>query len=371
MLNAMKQLDYKTKIFGSALVAILILFGIYSAAKGSIFHSKPLTKASSISAGAQDQEITNFNSTAKNMAGQNQVLASAINGVMVDPSKVGRPYAVVVENHPASRPQSGLSQADIVYEALAEGGITRFLGIFQTQKVASIGPVRSARTYFNDWAEEIGAIFTHVGGNSDALADIRARDYPDISDADQFFNDPYFWRIKARKMPHNTYTSTDKLASLVHSRGYSTAPTYQTYIFKDDQPAAKPIAAAINIKFSTASYDVSYKYDKATNSYKRIMAGKNAIDSGNGKQIAPKNIVVQIIRNWPTQTDTILSIDMATHESGNAYVFLDGKEISGNWKYINGRTRFFDSTGNEIALNKGQIFIEMVPPNFESKLTWK
>src|SRR5581483_1401572 len=124
-------------------------------------------------------------------------------------SMAKRPFAVVVENHPDARPQSGLSQADVVYEALAEGGITRFLAIFQSQDVKSIGPVRSARTYFNDWAQEWGAVYAHVGGNSDALALIKAG-IPGVSDADQFFNDPYFTRISSRRPPHNTYTSINK-----------------------------------------------------------------------------------------------------------------------------------------------------------------
>jgi len=295
----------------------------------------------------------------------------AINGLMVDPAQAQRPFAIVVENHPRARPQSGLSQADVVYEALAEGGITRFLGIFQTQSVKNIGPVRSARTYFNDWAAELGAVYAHVGGNSDALANLRAGDYPALANADQFFNGRFFWRIKTRFAPHNVYTSTSLLNSWVSANRISPDKSYQDYLFKAETPAAKPSATVINIKFSTPQYQVKYLYDRKTNSYKRYIAGKADIDAGNKKQIMPKNVLVQIVRNWPTQTDTFLSIDMGTHESGDAFAFLDGTVTKGTWKYAGGRTRFFDGNGKELALNPGQIFIEVVPPEFESALNWK
>lgn len=299
------------------------------------------------------------------------VKLQAINGLLVDPSKAGRPFAVVIENHPDARPQSGLSQADIVYEALAEGGITRFLAVFQTQNVKNIGPVRSARTYFNDWAEELGALYVHVGGNSDALADLNAGDYPAVSNADQYFNGSFFTRVKNRKPPHNVYTSISALNALEAAHRYSGDKIYQDYLFKAAAPLAEPTASTINIKFSRPEYQVKYLYDKRTNTYKRYIAGKADVDAANQKQIAPTDIAVQIVRNWPTQTDTLLSMDMGTHESGNAYVFMDGREISGTWKYDSGRTRFFDASGKELAFDPGQIFIEVVPPDLESALNWK
>ena len=288
-----------------------------------------------------------------------------VNGVAV--GEVKRPFAVVVENHPDSRPQSGLSDADLVYEALAEGGITRFLAIYQTQDVASIGPVRSARTYFNDWASELAAVYAHVGGNSDALTELKSG-VIGVSDADQFFNDPYYTRISSRRPPHNTYTSTEKLAALAEKRGFSMEKNYSDWKFKDDAPESLPSAQAIGIPFSTPQFATSYTYDPATNSYARSLAGKPAIDAGNNERIMAKNVIVQVVRNWPVQSDTPLAISMGTKEGGVARVYQDGKEILGTWKYVNGRTRYFDAAGREISLNRGVTWIAVIPPDFESKI---
>lgn len=352
---------------------IILIIAIFGTA---YLISKPLFYQANVSESAKHDSITVLAQGVSSQASSAQIQNSsapkvqAINGVMVDPNLAQRPFAVVVENHPDSRPQSGLSQADIVYEALAEGGITRFLAVFQTQNVKNIGPVRSARTYFNDWAQELGAVYAHVGGNSDALANL-AQGIPGISNADQFFNDPYFWRITARKMPHNAYTSTDDLQKLAAAHRFSMAKSYVDYSFKDDQPSPKLAVSKINIDFSSSEFNVKYIYNPSTNSYKRYNAGLAAIDAGNSKQIEPKDIIVQIVRNWPVKSDTPLAISMATHDGGSAEVFLDGRDISGSWKYVDGRTKYFDQNGKEIALNRGQIFIEIVPPDFEKYISIK
>ncbi len=290
---------------------------------------------------------------------ENNGKSVAINGTLVDSTQIRRPFAVVVENHVDSRPQSGLSQADIVYEALAEGGITRFLAVFQTEDVKMIGPVRSARTYFNDWAQELHAIYAHVGGNSDALYYIK-KGIPGVSDADQFFNGQYFERIKPRYPPHNTYTSTKQLLDLAAEHKFSLDPEFDGYLFKDEQ--AGSTAQKITIGFSEKQYEVQWVYDPATNLYKRYIAGKKAVDAGNDKDITAKNVIVQRVANWPVETDTPFSISMGTRDGGKAEIFLDGKDIQATWKLVNGRTKFFDNSGQELHLNRGAIWLEIVPP---------
>ncbi|GAC1413325.1 MAG: DUF3048 domain-containing protein [Candidatus Doudnabacteria bacterium] len=285
----------------------------------------------------------------------------AINGVLTPSSLVQRPIAVVIENHPAARPQSGLSQADIVYEALAEGGITRFMAIFQTQRVNTVGPVRSARTYFNDWAQELGAIYAHVGGNSDALYYLK-KGIPGLSNADQFFNNDFFARVPPRKPPHNTYTSTAQLLALAKQRNFNMIKSYPEYLFKDDKAAQMPTGSKINIDFSTPSFAVSWAYNSKTNLYKRSNGGKLSVDLGNGKNIFAKNIIVQRVRNWPVASDTVLAISMGTREGGEADVYQDGIVVHGTWKMVDGRTKYFDLANNEIKLNRGQTWIEIVPP---------
>ncbi len=271
-----------------------------------------------------------------------------------------RPIAVMIENHPDSRPQSGLSQADIVYEALAEGGITRQMGIFQSQKVDSIGPVRSARPYYIDWAEELGAIYVHVGGSSDALEELRAG-VPGVANVDQYFNGDYFKRITTRSAPHNVYTSTDKLLALVKDQGIKNSRNYQDYLFKDPAVPSTPVASTINIDFSLPAFAVKWTYDSKTNNYKRYVAGVAVVDAGNNKNILAKNVVVQKVKVTPVPGDPKLTVIIDTKSGGEAVIFQDGKEIKGTWKVVNGRTKYFDNVGQEIRFLRGQIWIEMVP----------
>lgn len=313
-------------------------------------------------------------------------ISSAINGVSVDLAvAAARPIGVMVENYPAARPQSGLVDADVVYEAPTEGGITRFLALYQTTSAKNIGPIRSARTYFVDFANEWGAVYAHVGGNSDALANIRTNDYPNISDADQFFNDPYFQRVSWRTMPHNVYTSIDKLQALIGAHQFSDSAAYQPWQFKDDTPSplipppggeggnidASTTAADININFFTKDYAVEWKYSVADNSYARFLAGKAHKDLDSGKQITAKNFVVQLVKTFPVKSDTPLSIGMDLSSGGPANIFLDSRAIIGTWKKTDGRTRYYDSSGNEISFNRGSIWVELVPDDGLDRVSWQ
>ncbi|MDB4940352.1 MAG: hypothetical protein JWO40_777 [Candidatus Doudnabacteria bacterium] len=352
-----KNLNKPRKNLFIGIAALIIFVGIFAMVHAA---TKKSIKTVSGSAAEQDSKIFQSQSDYQNsLANADKI--PAINGVMTPSALVQRPFAVVIENLPAARPQSGLSQADIVYEALAEGGITRFLAVFQTQQVKSIGPIRSARTYFNDWAQELGAIFAHVGGNSDALYYLK-QGIPGLSDADQFVNGAYMTRIPPRLPPHNTYSSTDKLFAMAKHDKFSATKTYSDYIFKDDAALAQPTASKININFSLPAYTVKWLYDSKTNTYKRYNAGVATIDAGNNKSVNAKDLIVQRVRNWPVKSDTLYAISMGTREGGDADVYMDGGVIHGTWKLVDGRTKYFDQTGNEIALNRGQIWIEIVPP---------
>lgn len=318
----------------------------------------------------QDIEILKSPQSYEGKFRRERLKKEALNGEILDMVEVPRPFAVVVDNHPQSRPQYGLSQADIVYEALTEGGITRFLAIFQTKDVAKIGPVRSVRTYFNDWAQELGAIFAHVGGNGDALYYLH-KGIPGISDADEFFNSEFYWRSQDSQAPHNVYTSTSSLSRLARSRKFSTQADYEAYIFKDDQPSGNPSASIIKVEFSTPQFAASWKYDPALNSYKRLVGKLPDIDGANRAQIRAKNVIVQAVKNWPTNSDTPLAISMGTRQGGETYIFMDGKAIKGQWKHREGRTKFYSNDGAELALNRGSIWIEIVPPELVNSLTYQ
>lgn len=302
----------------------------------------------------------------------NDVQIEGLNGTMVSQEIAKqRPVAVVVDNHPDARPASGLSDADLVYETLAEGGITRFLALYQTKASKNVGPIRSARIYFNQLAEEWNALYAHVGGNSDALDALKQNTYSHLANADQFFFDSYFHRVTARKAPHNVYTSIDTLYELGQREqwdlkitpvpGWKYAPT----------PIQTTFPQSIFIPFSTPEYAVSYTYNPKENLYLRSVAGKAAIDANTGTTIKPSNIIIQFAAAYPTKTDTLGSLSFNLDTGGKAIVISGGSVTKGRWEKIDGQTKFIDATGKEAELNPGQTWIEIIPNELAPKITIK
>lgn len=290
-------------------------------------------------------------------------LPAPLTGILVDPEKANRrAIAVVIENHPDARPQSGYLQADIVYETLAEGGITRTLAIFSSQDCSEIGPVRSARPYFLDWASEWNAVFTHVGGNIEALDRIASEK---ISDLNQFYWSGYFWRSSDRYAPHNVYTTTEKLYAAISEAGYSTTGISGGYKFKSDLiETERPASQSISINFSSTLFEVGYEYSPTLNSYARSVGGTAHKDKATGAQLTTKNIVVlyQSVSHGTTRLGE-QKVDIGTVGSGNAIVFLDGKAILAKWSKTSSSavTKIVDENGAEIELNSGQTWFEVVP----------
>ena len=288
------------------------------------------------------------------------------------PDIASRPdTAVVIENYYDARPQSGLSQADVVYEALAEGGITRYMAVFHTQQPKLMGPVRSVRTYFVDWSLENDAPLAHVGGNQDALDEIAPLG---MKNMDQFTNGGYFYRTGDRAAPHNMYTTSDLLAKLEQARGYNTPPTAQPLAkFKKDDPAKTPPHPTIDINYSYNGFQVEYRYDAASNSYLRFLAGQPDIDRNTNQQIRVKNVVAEMM---PTSYGLTRigeqTVIMQTVGQGQLVVFRDGDAVTGTWKKDShsARTQLLDGSGNPIALNKGNTWFAVIPIDNQKRLSY-
>lgn len=273
-----------------------------------------------------------------------------------------KPMAVVIENHPDSRPQSGINKASLVYETFAEGGITRWLAIFQEEDVAEIGPVRSARNYFVEWALSFNALFAHVGGSSDAL-DLIIK-YK-VLDLNQFSLGKFFWRDSKRYSPHNVYTTTDKLREAARSKGYATEDSkIPSFMFKDDpKESDRPEALSFVVNFNS-NFAVTWTYDKKGNQFLRSMAGKKQVDRVTGEQFAAKNIVIEFSEfSYGTTRTGEQSTKIRTTGTGKAIFYIDGKRTTGTWSR-SGQTsapRFFDDAGKEVVLNGGTTWVEVVP----------
>lgn len=312
-----------------------------------------------------------------------------------------RPITAMIENHADSRPASGLSKADVIYEAVAEGGITRFLGIYYCNTAAEevkIAPVRSARVYFIDYASEYGdkPIFMHVGGannysgSGDTTKEVRALELletlgwrvPKGNDFDTTYDAgfPIFWRNYERlgkevATEHTMMASLDAAYAEAEKRGFgaknekgkSWDAKFVSWGFIDDKPET-PTVSEISFKFwdNKSDYDVSWKYDPTNNQYLRFNAGREQIDFENKEKLAAKNVVILFAKE-KGPVDRNHHMFYTTTGEGEALVFQNGIVIKGSWEKDSreSRTKFFDAKGKEISFVRGQIWIEVVPAGNE------
>ncbi len=305
-----------------------------------------------------------------------------------------KPLLVMIENHENSRPQSGLSRADVIYEAVAEGAITRFMGVFYcgvaapAEKKYDLGPVRSARTYFLDWASEYdeNPLYVHVGGAgkcSDTTVDTRAKalcqieqygwkDSGSWNDLDQFALPYSVCRREpdrtgeARATEHTMYCDTVNLWQEAQERGFDQWKSdFRSWDFKDDLALdERGSEDKIDIYFwqGYGAYGVSWEYNKENNNYQRSNGDEVQKDFLTGDAIKAKVVVVQFAKETGP-VDDHKHILYATTGKGEAIIFQDGEAIVGSWSKEDreSRTVFFDSRGKEIELNRGLVWIEILP----------
>ena len=267
-------------------------------------------------------------------------------------------FAAVIDNSPPARPQSGLAKADLVIEAPAEASFTRLLAFFQSQEAEAIGPVRSARPYFLDWARGFESIAVHSGGSSEALSEIAAN--PGIKSINEFYNADYIKRDKAKPAPHNLFTSSERLAKRAKQDWDETDLDYG-FIFKADAPAGEGAAKSIAIDFNNPAFDVEYRYEPAANSYLRFLGGLSHEDRETGRPLAAKNVVVMETTSLVLD-ETLLTIDLRTSGSGPAAIFRDGQAVRARWRKVSSTSplELIDAQGLPIELNRGQTWIEVL-----------
>jgi hypothetical protein len=277
-------------------------------------------------------------------------VASNLSGLQVDPSINERPVtAVMIENSLSARPQSGLHQAGVVFEAIAEGGITRFVALFQDTDPDYVGPVRSARPYYMQWMLGFDAAYAHAGGSAEALSLVSQWNVKDLP-----HHGSYFWRVSNRAAPHNLYTSIPKLREYAASKGFGKANFTPLPRKEKEAPSTAPTAKSIDFNVSSANYNVHYDYDPATNSYKRNMGGAPHTDEKSGSQISPKVVVALVM----PQGKNGIYYTYQTIGSGQVFIFQDGIVSTGTWKKDsnNANLSFTDANGAELKLNSGQTW---------------
>jgi hypothetical protein len=291
-----------------------------------------------------------------------------LTGRPVSPAEAARhPVAVMVDDLRPARPQSGFNDASVVWHAPAEGGIPRYMLVFQERIPGDVGPVRSARPYYIAWASELNAVYVHVGGSPQALAQLR--DYgrgQQVYNADEFrYGGTYLWRVRTRSSPHNVYTDGEHLRELAGAVGARDGMIEWPWQFgRDLAPALRPTGGVIETSYPANT--IRYTYDRLTNTYRRAVTGeKRQIDAATDQPVAPKNVIVMRV-SFGTLADPNPAkgrLDARIVGKGEAWIATNGRAIHGTWHKadLTAPTEFRDADGRPVVLTVGQTFIQVIP----------
>ncbi|QJD84755.1 DUF3048 domain-containing protein [Cohnella herbarum] len=283
-----------------------------------------------------------------------------LTGLPAESEVSNRPFAVMINNLKPARPQSGLTQADIVWELLAEGGITRFAAVFQSKEFTDpIGPIRSIRPYFIQVGEFYSGVLVHAGASNDAFAILQRQHKEDL---DEITNaGAYFYRDKSRKAPHNVYSTLEQLRAGAEKRKYSNTATMPLLSFNSapTQLATAAAATQIDIKFMLSDYKVSYAYDSVKAVYSRSINGEPHIDKNNDQQLTATNLVVLSAKHDIKDDVGRLVVDL--NSGGKAILFQNGKAIPCEWERKEGDVIRLVKDGQELPFLPGVTYYHVVP----------
>ena len=291
-----------------------------------------------------------------------------LTGRLVAPDVAARrPIAVMIDDLRAARPQSGFSAASVVWQAPAEGGIPRYMLVFQDEQPGSVGPVRSARYYYITWAAEWRAVYAHVGGSPQALSALAAQGQGQlVYNADEFrWGGIFFHRITERASPHNAYTDGDLLRKMAARIGAKDELQPAAWQFAPDAPfEARPYGGLIRVVYPANT--ITYRYDRVSNTYLRSVTGELAqTDAATGERVAPSNVVVMLMSFAPLNDGhpNKHRLEAKVVGTGQAWISTNGRTIHGTWKKasLTAPTQFFDAAGNPVTLTVGQTFIQVMP----------
>lgn len=275
-----------------------------------------------------------------------------------------RPIAVMIDNHSDAWPQGGLQDAYMVYEIIVEGGETRLMALFKGANIDKIGPVRSARHYFLDYAMENDAIYTHFGESPQAKSDIKKYN---INEIDGITEDgTTFWRVKDKAAPHNAATSTAKLIESAKNKKYRMTSNEKSVLnYTVDEVNLEEGQGAVSVTIPHSQLQtVKYEYDEENKVYKRYARGKEQKDWTTGKTVTAKNIIITFCDNY-TLSDKENKGRQGLKNIGtfDGYYITNGKAIK--IKCIKNardeKTTYQDLQGNEIKVNDGNTFVNICP----------
>ncbi|HLO12812.1 MAG TPA: DUF3048 domain-containing protein [Pseudoneobacillus sp.] len=281
-----------------------------------------------------------------------------------------RAVAVMINNHPKARPQSGLPKADMVFELLAEGDITRFLAVFQSEKPDRIGPVRSARDYYIELAKGLKSIYIAHGYSPEAKQMLESGFIDNLNGMK--YDGSLFKRASFRKAPHNSYITYENIVKGAEKNKYSMkgAPTpYQFYTKAElDNLQGKPAKSIMVSYFSSHLFNVMFDYDEAIGKYKRFSNGQLTIDYDSKERVLLDNILILEMEHTFIDTYGRRSINLTS--GGKGYLVQKGKWNEITWKNVDGQIVPFQN-GVEAKLVPGKTWINVIPtdPGLQSTVS--
>lgn len=275
-----------------------------------------------------------------------------------------RPIAVMIDNHKAALPQGGLNDAYMVYEIIVEGGESRLMALFKGKDLDKIGPVRSSRHYFLDYALENDAIYVHFGWSPQAEYDISNLKVNNINGISE--SSSSFWRTKDKSAPHNVATSTQKILEIAKRKDYATTSTKKSvlnYVIDDVKLENGEKADEITIPYSDSNV-VKYTYDSDTGIYQRYSKGIEETDWTTKEKVTTKNIIITFARN-ATINDGENKGRQTLYNTGtlDGYYITNGRaiKITCEKSSRSSQTVYKDLEGNEIKVNDGNTFVQICP----------
>ena len=297
------------------------------------------------------------------------LVPAPLTGLLVSPDAAKRhPIAVMIDDLSPARPQSGFNSASIVWHAPAEGGIPRYMLIFQDEVPHGVGPVRSSREYYVEWAAEWQAMYVHAGGSPQALATLAAKGHGQwVYNADEFRwgGSGYLWRTTDRFAPHNVYTDGEHLRALAKRLAAADGPVEPAWTFAPDASRdLRPRGGTIRVDYPTET--ITYRYDAATNTYIRYIDGsrKPQVDRGDGKVVAPKNVVILRMAFGPLNDGHPSKHRLEAQDVGKgvAWIATNGHTVKGQWRKASptAPTLLYGPDGAPWTLTAGQTFVQVI-----------
>ncbi|MCA1032918.1 DUF3048 domain-containing protein [Bacillus timonensis] len=281
-------------------------------------------------------------------------------GVGIHEESLQRPIAVMINNHPAARPQSGLHKADIVFEVLAEGDVTRFLAVFQSESPKIIGPVRSARDYYIDLSQGLDAFYVAHGWSPEAQSILSSGKVDNLNGL--FYDGSLFWRAKHRKAPHNSYTSIENIEKGADKKGYNMELSNKPYAFLTDKEAEVIEgldAKKVKVSYSSRStFTNEYVYNSEKKKYERFSNNEQTIDRETEEPVLLDNILIVEMKHKVIDSYGRREVNLTS--GGNGYLLQRGKAIEIEWKNVDGRFLPFKD-GQELGFVQGKTWVSIIP----------